>query len=129
MLLTFQPFSRHVIIHVKNFPLKTAWLIESDNTSSYGAGLVVCPQASPTDGLLNFTLLRDDARSKILFLAFPGFASWITDSTKNVIYNRRKEVVIQTNRPVYVIVNEEKIIFTPFHVAILQRALKLVLTN
>ncbi|MEK5038438.1 diacylglycerol/lipid kinase family protein [Sporosarcina sp. FSL K6-3457] len=127
-LLTFQAFSSNVTIDGKNYSLQTAWLIACGNTSSYGGGLVVCPQASPTDGILNLTMLHDVGRLKILFQLFPTLLRGQPILRKGVTYIEGKELAIQTNRPISVIVDGEVITSTPLLMKIQVQALKLVLT-
>lgn len=128
-LLSFQAFSSNVTIDDENYPLKTAWLIACGNTSSYGGGLVVCPQASPTDGILNLTMLHDVGRIKILFQLFPTLLRGQPILRKGVTYIEGKELAIQTNRPIPVIVDGEVITSTPLLIRIQPQALKLVLTT
>ncbi|WP_318614431.1 diacylglycerol kinase family lipid kinase [Sporosarcina sp. YIM B06819] len=127
-LLTFQAFTSDVTIDGHTFPMKTTWLIACGNTSSYGGGLVVCPQASPVDDLLNLTLLHDVGRMKILFQFFPALLRGQPILRKGVTYIEGKEVVITSDRPVAAIVDGEIVTSTPLHVAIHEQALTLVLT-
>src|ERR1700758_4749372 len=45
-------------------------LVAFGNTRSYGGGLVVCPDADPTDGLLDITMAHSASRTKLVRL-FP----------------------------------------------------------
>ncbi|GAA3624044.1 diacylglycerol/lipid kinase family protein [Microlunatus ginsengisoli] len=45
-----------------------AMLIAVGNTSSYGGGMKICPQADPTDGRLDVTVIHPVSRSKLLRL-------------------------------------------------------------
>ena len=40
------------------------------NTRSYGGGMLICPDADPTDGLLDATLVQSASRTKLIRL-FP----------------------------------------------------------
>ncbi len=128
-LLTFQAFSSNVTIDNEHYPLNAAWLIACGNTASYGGGLVVCPQASPTDGLLNLTMLHDVGRVKILLQLFPALLRAKPILRKGVTYIKGKEIAIQTNRPIAVIVDGEIITSTPLVITIQKQALQLVLTT
>ena len=128
-LLTFQAFSSNVTIDGEHYSLKTAWLIACGNTSSYGGGLIVCPQASPTDGLLNLTMLHDVGRIKILSQLFPALLRGKPILRKGVTYIEGKQLAILTNRPIAVIVDGEIITSTPLVVTIQEQALQLVLTT
>ncbi|WP_203248821.1 diacylglycerol/lipid kinase family protein [Sporosarcina beigongshangi] len=128
-LLSFQAFSSNVTVDGENYTLKTPWLIACGNTSSYGGGLVVCPQASPSDGILNLTMLHDVGRMKILFQLFPALLRGQPILHKGVTYIEGKEVDIYTNRSVAVIVDGEIITSNPLRITIQERALTLVLTT
>ena len=128
-LLFFPPFSSNVTIDGTDYKLETAWLIACGNTSSYGGGLVVCPQALPTDGVFNLTMLHDVGRIKILFRLFPELLRGKPILRKGVTYIEGKKLVIQTNRPVSVIVDGEVVTSTPLCIAIHEQALKLVVTT
>jgi diacylglycerol kinase (ATP) len=45
-------------------------LVAFGNTRSYGGGLLVCPAADPTDGLLDITMVHEASRTKLVRL-FP----------------------------------------------------------
>ena len=51
-----------------------AMLVAIGNTSSYGGGMLICPQADPYDGLLDVTIVRPVGRMKLLTL-FPEIYS------------------------------------------------------
>ena len=70
-LLTFKPFNGKLTIDGYVVELSNAWLIACGNTSSYGGGLKICPQANPADGILNITHLHKARRLQILFAAIP----------------------------------------------------------
>jgi diacylglycerol kinase (ATP) len=49
-------------------------LVAIGNTSSYGGGMLICPQADPYDGLLDVTIIHPVSRLKLLRL-FPEMYS------------------------------------------------------
>jgi diacylglycerol kinase (ATP) len=51
-----------------------AMLVAIGNTSSYGGGMLICPQADPYDGLLDVTIIHPVGRLKLLRL-FPEMYS------------------------------------------------------
>jgi diacylglycerol kinase (ATP) len=51
-----------------------AMLVAIGNTSSYGGGMLICPQADPYDGLLDVTIIHPVGRMKLLRL-FPEMYS------------------------------------------------------
>lgn len=128
-LLSFQPFSSRVTIDDTYYPLNITWLIACGNTSSYGGGLIVCPQAKPTDGQFNLTMLHDVGRMRILLQLFPALLRGRPVIHKGVTYIEGKELYIHTDRPVAVIVDGEIITSTPLMISIQVQALTLVLTT
>lgn len=67
----------------------SAWFVSAGNTSSYGGGMQVCPDADPTDGVLDVTMLGDVTRIGFLkvfgklfdgtFTRQPPVRSWRTE--------------------------------------------------
>jgi diacylglycerol kinase (ATP) len=51
-----------------------AMLVAIGNTSSYGGGMLICPEAEPYDGLLDITIIHPVGRLKLLRL-FPEMYS------------------------------------------------------
>jgi diacylglycerol kinase (ATP) len=51
-----------------------AMLVAIGNTSSYGGGMLICPEAEPYDGLLDVTIIHPVGRLKLLRL-FPEMYS------------------------------------------------------
>ena len=43
-------------------------LVAVGNTTSYGGGMLICPDADPTDGLLDVTIVHPVSRAKLLRL-------------------------------------------------------------
>ncbi|MFD1928198.1 diacylglycerol/lipid kinase family protein [Sporosarcina siberiensis] len=128
-LMSFQTFTSKVIIDEQEFPLRNSWLTAIGNTTSYGGGLVVCPTASPTDGLLNITMVSDVNRLTVLCRSFPALLKGRTIHGKGVTYKTGKEIQIQTDRPIQVVLDGEIILTTPLHICVQEMALKLVLTT
>lgn len=128
-LLTFKPFKSIVTIDGTDYSLDTSWLTACGNTSSYGGGLAVCPEALPTDGILNITMLHDVSRMKVLLQLFPALLKGQPILRNGVTYKVGKEIFIQTNRPVSAIVDGEIVNSTPLRIAIHENALKLILTT
>lgn len=128
-LLTFKPFKEKLTIDGQDDELNNAWLTAIGNTSSYGGGLVVCPEALPTDGILNITVLHGVSRMTVLLRLFPALLRGAPIVHKGVSYKTAKKVIIQTNRPIPVIVDGEIISTTPIEINIQPKALRLILTT
>jgi diacylglycerol kinase (ATP) len=72
-LRVFSPLHYRLTVdgRVRELP---AMLVAIGNTSSYGGGMLICPQADPYDGLLDVTIIHPVSRLKLLRL-FPEMYS------------------------------------------------------
>ena len=72
-LRVFSPLQYRLTLdgQVRELP---AMLVAIGNTSSYGGGMLICPQADPYDGLLDVTIIHPVGRLKLLRL-FPEMYS------------------------------------------------------
>ena len=61
-LLTYKPFNGNLYIDGNLAIESDLWLIASGNVKMYGGGLIICPYADPTDGLIDITLLHNAKR-------------------------------------------------------------------
>lgn len=128
-LLNFLPFKGNITIDGKEEKLNKAWLIACGNTTSYGGGLVVCPHAIPSDGLLNITILHEVSRATVLLRLFPALLRGGPIYRKGVVYKTGKSIAIETERSIHAIVDGDIIASTPLHIAIHANSLRLVLTT
>ncbi|HEY7053051.1 MAG TPA: diacylglycerol kinase [Mycobacterium sp.] len=65
------------------------------NTKSYGGGMLVCPNADPTDGLLDITMVHSDSRTKLVRL-FPSVFKGTHVDLDTVTTKRAKTVVVES---------------------------------
>lgn len=128
-LLTFKSFNATATIDEKNYKMDNAWLTAIGNTTTYGGGLAVCPVALPTDGMLNITMLHGVSRMTVLFRSFPALLQGRAIQGQGVTYKTGQKVIIQTDRPIPVVVDGEIIQYTPIHVCIYEKALTLIVTS
>lgn len=128
-LLTFKPFQATLTIDGQSETLENSWLIACGNTTSYGGGLTICPQALPTDGKMNLTLLHNAKRSYIIFKLFPILLRGKPIYKKGVTYSIAKKVELTTDRSIHAIVDGELFTTTPLTIEIQESALHLILTN
>lgn len=66
-LRVFSPLEYHLRIDGQTRDLD-AMLVAVGNTRSYGGGMRICPDADPTDGLLDVTIIHGASRLKLLRL-------------------------------------------------------------
>lgn len=65
------------------------------NTRSYGGGMLVCPNADPTDGLLDITMLTGASRTKLLRL-FPTVFKGTHVELDEVTTARAKSIYVES---------------------------------
>ena len=128
-LLTFKPFSGKLTIDGQVVQLTNAWLIACGNTSSYGGGLKICPQAQPADGVLNITHLHEAKRLHVLFRLFPLLLRGRPVTKEGVFYNVGKEILIETDRPILATMDGEITMSTPLRLSISEKSLRILLTT
>lgn len=66
-LRTFSPLRYRLTVDGRTLTLD-AMLVAIGNTSSYGGGMKICPDADPTDGLLDVTIVHPVSRLKLVQL-------------------------------------------------------------
>jgi diacylglycerol kinase (ATP) len=66
-LRVFSPLSYRLTLDGKTTELE-AMLVAVGNTRSYGGGMKICPNADPTDGVLDVTIVHPVSRAKLLRL-------------------------------------------------------------
>lgn len=71
-----------------------AMLVAVGNTSSYGGGMRICPDADPRDGLLDVTIVHPVSRAKLVRL-LPQMYSGRFARDRSVEQLRAREVVIE----------------------------------
>lgn len=94
-LRVFSPLSYRLTIDGQVRTLD-AMLVAIGNTSSYGGGMLVCPDADPTDGLLDVTIVHPVSRLKLLQL-LPRMYSGTFVRDACIEQLRAREVVVEGN--------------------------------
>lgn len=91
-LRTFSPLTYRLRIDGEPRELD-AMLVAVGNTSSYGGGLKICPQADPGDGLLDVTIIHPVSRLTLLRL-LPQMYSGAFAKDRCVEQLRAREIVV-----------------------------------
>lgn len=120
--MTFKSFKGKITVDEVSIELNNAWLIACGNTSSYGGGLTICPQANTSDGLLNITMFHDLSRFKAILRIFPTLLRGKSIFKPGITYIEGTSITIETDRPIPAIVDGEIITSTP-------NALQLIITT
>lgn len=128
-ILSFQSFNGEITIDNEKTTIKNGWLIACGNTASYGGGIKICPQANPTDGILNITLFHKLKRFQAIKRIFPALLGGKEIFNEGVTYNKGTRVTIKTDRALPAIVDGEITTTTPLQITIHKKALHLLLTT
>ncbi|WP_407688845.1 diacylglycerol kinase [Mycobacterium sp. HUMS_1102779] len=69
-------------------------LVAFGNTRSYGGGMLVCPHADPTDGLLDLTMVHEASRTKLVRL-FPTVMKGTHVDLEEVSTTRARSIQVE----------------------------------
>ena len=102
------------------------WSVICANTSVYGAGMFVAPQARLDDGLLDIVLIRKTSRRRFL-ASFPKVFKGEHIHDDNVSVQRAREVRVSASRPFSVFADGDPIADLPVVVRVLPAAVRVLL--
>lgn len=92
-LIRFRPLAFHVVIDEQPEITAELTLVACGNTRSYGGGMMICPNADPTDGLLDITMVGSVSRYKLLRL-FPKVFSGAHIELPDVVTARAHTIAL-----------------------------------
>ncbi len=101
------------------------FLLAVGNCRYYGNGMKVCPNAVPTDGMLDLTLAKDLGKWDVIKLVRKIFSGKFQDHPK-VDLLRSSEVRVESKQPIYLQADGELLGHTPFEFSVLPKQLKIV---
>ena len=102
------------------------WSVICANTSVYGAGMFVAPDARIDDGLLDIVLIRKTSRRRFL-TSFPKVFKGDHVRDDNVSVRRAREVRVSASRPFSVFADGDPIADLPVVVRVLPAAVRVLL--
>lgn len=109
--------------HVERFE---GWSVICANTSVYGGGMFVAPQARIDDGLLDVVLIRKSSRARFL-ASFPKVFKGEHVENENVTVRRAREVEVTASRPFSVFADGDPIAELPVVIRTLPAAVRVLL--
>ena len=109
--------------HVERFE---GWSVICANTSVYGGGMFVAPQARIDDGLLDVVLIRKSGRGRFL-ASFPKVFKGEHIHNENVSVRRAREVHVTASRPFSVFADGDPIAHLPVVIRALPAAVRVLL--
>jgi len=123
-VLDFRPLSARVCYESGEYegPITFA---AAGNTSRYGGGMRIAPEAALDDGLLDLCLVRAISRATLLWM-FPSVFSGRHLSHPSVTYVRTSFVEIETEERADVFADGELLQETPVRLDVLRRELEVV---
>ncbi|MBB4826080.1 YegS/Rv2252/BmrU family lipid kinase [Sporosarcina luteola] len=127
-LLSFRPFPSKLFLDGIEYTFPDTWLISLGNMRWYGGGLDICPEADPTDGQMNVTVLHSAARTRILFFLFPALLRGGPIISNEIVYATGKTVKIEANRKIPFVIDGEIYGGTHVDVQIIPSKLRFLLT-
>ena len=107
---------------VKSF---TGYSVAAANSKAFGGGMLLAPDASLTDGLLDVVIIEDMSRPRFLALA-PTVFSGRHVRRRAVTVLRGREVRIEANRPFTLYADGEAIAELPVTVRVLAAAVRMI---
>jgi YegS/Rv2252/BmrU family lipid kinase len=102
------------------------WSVVCANTSVYGGGMFIAPDASVEDGVLDVVLTRGRSRARFL-AAFPKVLKGEHVREPNVSVFRAREVEVSASRPFTVYADGDPIAELPLVVRVLPGAVRVLL--
>jgi len=102
------------------------WSVVCANTSVYGGGMFIAPDASVEDGLLDVVLMRGSSRARFL-AALPKVAKGEHVRRRDVSVSRAREVEVSASRPFVVYGDGDPIAELPVVVRVLPAAVRVLL--
>jgi len=100
------------------------WLLAVGNTSFYGGGIPICPKADPEDGLLDVTIVHS-LSLWMLLLVLPTVFFRVHTSLPYVTTFQIKDISVNTDHPVLVQGDGEKIGYTPENISVRTKSIKI----
>lgn len=104
---------------------QTVLLAATGNTSSYGGGMKIVPDASPEDGLLDVCHARMMSRLQVLRLLPTVFWGGHV-SNPHITMTRTRRLNIETDEPVWLFADGEPACRTPAEVTVAEKVLRVV---
>lgn len=118
-LLKFKPLEYHFYIDGKSYE-REAMLIAAGNGSSYGGGMLVCPNADLSDGYLDLMILNPVSKREFVMI-FPSVYEGKHIEHPQVEIIRAKEIYIEANAICYA--DGERVGPMPATISVTEKAL------
>ncbi|SFJ22287.1 diacylglycerol/lipid kinase family protein [Thermoflavimicrobium dichotomicum] len=124
-LWTYRPTKVTISLDGKSYHYDGVWLIAINNTSFYGGGMKICPDAQNDDGWLDICCVKY-CRPRTLLRVFPQVYKGTHINHPFVSIHRGKEITVQSERPLIIHVDGEIYGTTPLSVTIRPKSLRIL---
>jgi diacylglycerol kinase (ATP) len=116
-----------VVVHVDGKPYKfpATWFVAVANQPYYGGGMIIAPEACPTDGHLNITVVHNLSRAKLLAVFISVFWGGHIQF-KEVVTLKGKKVTITSLEPLSIHLDGEIFGTTPVTIDTVPQALPVI---
>ncbi|TCN24385.1 diacylglycerol/lipid kinase family protein [Mesobacillus foraminis] len=130
LLFTYKRTDMEIWVDGKKYKFEKVWFVAISNQIYYGGGMKIAPDAVPTDGLLDMTVVYSLSRLKLLFVFITVF--WGGHAAFQEVWTcRGMKVSIRSGRKVRVHADGEVIGETPVMIQVCRGAVPVagILTN
>jgi diacylglycerol kinase (ATP) len=124
-LLFYKRSSVDMMVDGKPYTFPATWFVTVANQSYYGGGMIIAPDASPSDGELNVVVVNNLSRVKLLAVFVSVFWGGHT-RFKEVSMLKGKTITISTERPLMIHLDGEINGYTPVTVQTVPKHLSIV---
>ncbi|MGE8204270.1 diacylglycerol/lipid kinase family protein [Heyndrickxia sp. NPDC080065] len=126
-LFRYRPSTLYLTINGIQYTFDKAWFVTVSNQSYYGGGMKIAPQANPSDGEFDITVVHLISRVKLLFAFISVFWGGHT-KFKEVKTFKGNQISIKSDIPISVHTDGEAEGRTPVEINVRPRAWKLIKT-
>lgn len=126
-LFRYRPSTLYLTINGIQYTFDKAWFVTVSNQSYYGGGMKIAPQANPSDGEFDITVVHCISRVKLLFAFISVFFGEHT-KFKEVKTFKGNQIRIQSDIPISVHTDGEAEGRTPVEIKVRPHAWKMIKT-
>ncbi|MGE6259398.1 diacylglycerol/lipid kinase family protein [Heyndrickxia sporothermodurans] len=126
-LFRYRPSTLYLTINGIQYTFDKAWFVTVSNQSYYGGGMKIAPQANPSDGEFEITVVHRISRVKLLFAFISVFFGEHT-KFKEVKTFKGNQIRIQSDIPISIHTDGEAEGRTPVEIKVRPHAWKMIKT-
>ena len=116
-LFHYKPCKLEITVDEKKLNFEKVWFVTASNQPFYGGGMLIAPDANPSNGLLNIIIIHHLSRLKLLFVFISVFWGGHL-KFKEVTNLKGKDISICFSQSVPVHADGEDVGETPIHIQV-----------